>query len=349
MTATQTEKRKGEHVEICRSHNIEYTSSGGFGDVSFIHCSLPELDLGKIDITTKFLGKKLKAPLIITGMTGGYPEAGKTNKKLAAAAEKEGCAFAVGSQRAMVENPKLTPTYDVRKVAPTIPVIANIGIYQLKKYDIKTVKKLVEDISADALAIHLNPLQEAIQPEGDRNFTGCLRAIGNVCSKLDCPVIAKETGAGISREVSHELKQAGVKFIDVSGSGGTSWSKVESHRKATISGFGEWGNPTVRCICECAKLIDVIATGGVRNGLNAAKGIALGAKMAGAALPFLKAKDPQEELALWKQQLKVALFLTASKDLEALRSANLLIMGRQAEELFLRGIDVARYANRRKN
>src|SRR3989344_1540539 len=274
--------RKRDHVESARKADVEYSFSAGFGDVRFVHNSLPEMDLADLDSSASLFGKKLAAPLIIVGMTGGYPDAEKINLKLAAAAEKQGLAMGLGSQRAMIEKPELASTYKVRKAAPSIPLIGNIGAVQLKKYGVKKVRAMLDDVEADSLAIHLNPLQEVVQPEGDSKFSGALEQIRTFARDLGLPVIVKETGAGISRDAAGLLKKAGVKMIDVSGSGGTSWSKVEYLRSKEAPTFSDWGNPTCECIAACSDVLPVIASGVLRNGLHAAKAIALGASYAGA-------------------------------------------------------------------
>ena len=325
----QTESRKKDHVDIVLQKNVQYEKSAGFESIDFVHNALPECDFNSIDLSTGFLGKRLGAPLLITGMTGGYKDAERINKGLAEAAEKYKLAFGVGSQRAMIENPKLKRTYYVRDVAPTIPLLANIGGAQLRKYSTDKIASLISVMEADALAIHLNPLQEIIQPEGDRDFTGVLNAIRRACSELDVPVIVKETGAGISSEVALKLKDAGVAYIDISGSGGTSWSKVEYQRKGAIPGFENWGIPTVEAILDCKGVLPLIGTGGIRNGIDAAKCIALGCDMAGAAYPFIKSFESgatglDAMVEQWTLQIRGCMFLTGSRTMDELRNARLV-------------------------
>ncbi len=318
------ESRKKDHVDIVVEKGAQYHKSAGFDAIAFVHNALPEIDFEKIDLSTSFLGKKIKWPLLITGMTGGYKEAGEINRRLAACAEKFGIALGLGSQRAMVENEALKSTYYVREEAPTIPLLANIGAYQLKKYPLETVERLVSAVEADGLAIHLNPLQEIVQPEGDRDYSGVLKAIERVCERIE-RVVVKETGAGICREVAEKLKAAGVEWIDVSGAGGTSWSKVERMRGG-LKGFDEWGLPTVMAIKECKGIAKLIGSGGVRNGIDAAKAIALGCEMAGSAYPFIKAEREgrlEEFTAEFLKQMKVCAYLTGSDSLEKLKKAPL--------------------------
>jgi isopentenyl-diphosphate delta-isomerase len=325
--------RKKDHVESARKKDVEYSFGAGFSDVRFVHNSLPEMDLDEVDTRSSLFGKKLLAPLIIVGMTGGYPDAEKINLKLASAAQDGGLAFGLGSQRAMLERPELASTYKVRKVAPDIPIIGNMGGCQLSKYGVKRIREMLDSVGADALAIHLNPLQEVCQPEGDKKFSGILEQIAVFSRDLGLPVIVKETGAGISAEAAARIRKAGVKLIDVSGSGGTSWSKVEYMRSKEPPLFSDWGNPTCECIVQCSGVIDVIASGGIRNGLDAAKAIALGASYAGAALPFLRAKDPLQEVLAWKEALAVAMLLSGRKSISQLKTAKLVITGKTAESL----------------
>ncbi len=339
--------RKSDHVDSARGKKVEYALSSGFDEVRLVHGSLPEMDLGDVDACCTLFGKKLSSPLIISGMTGGYPEAHKINLKLAAAAEKEGLALGLGSQRAMIEKPELAATYKVRKAAPSIPLIGNIGGCQLKKYGVRKVRGMLDDVEADALAIHLNPLQEVCQPEGDHDFSGILGQIAIFSRDLGLPVIVKETGAGISRQSALAIKKAGAGMIDVSGAGGTSWSKVEYLRSSEEPIFAEWGNPTCECIASCADVVETIASGGVRSGLHAAKAIALGASFAGAALPFLRASDPAAEARAWKKTIRIAMLLSGSKNVAQLKKAKIVITGKTAEGMKRLGIDVDKFSQRK--
>jgi len=296
----KTTKRKYEHIKICLRENVEVGSTllneikfEGLHDIDFIHKSIPEINFDEIDTRIKFFGKELDAPLIISGMTGGTEIAEKINKNLAIAAEECKIALGVGSQRAAIEDPKLIKTYYVRDVAPDIFLIANLGAIQLNYgYGLEEVKKAVEMIKADALALHLNALQEIFQPEGDRNWKGCLKRIEHICKNVDFPIIVKETGAGISREVAKMIERANASAIDISGFGGTSWSLIESKRNLELknSPIINWGIPTAISLIECvdAVKIPIIASGGIRNGVEIAKCIAIGANAVGIALPFLK-------------------------------------------------------------
>ncbi|VVC01710.1 Isopentenyl-diphosphate delta-isomerase [uncultured archaeon] len=340
------ESRKKEHVEAARREDVEYSVPAGFSDVRFVHQPLPELDLEAVDSGCKLFGKKLSAPLIIEAMTGGYMGAEKINIALAAAAQREGVALGVGSQRVMLEAPKLASTYKLRNVAPYTVIIGNIGGCQLQKYGVKRIRGILDDIEADALAIHLNPLQEVVQPEGDIKFSGILPQIEIFAKDLGLPVVVKETGAGIGRKTAESLKKAGVKLVDVAGAGGTSWSKVEYMRSGERPVFGDWGNPTCECIASCSEVVETIGSGGVRSGQDAAKAIALGASFAGAALPFLRAKNAQEEVARWKKELVLSMLLTGSKDVSALKKARIVVTGKTAEGMQRLGVDVDRFARR---
>ncbi|MDP2717990.1 MAG: type 2 isopentenyl-diphosphate Delta-isomerase [Candidatus Micrarchaeota archaeon] len=330
----QTEKRKGEHVDIVLQHRVETTVSNGFESVRFVHQALPELDYAKIKLSTSFLGRKLSAPFMVTGMTGGYPDAQKINTDIASACADEDIVFAVGSQRAMLEDKSQAKTYAVKKAAPSVFLCGNIGAFQLKRYSPKQIQAgLVDAIDADALCVHLNPMQEAVQPEGDTDWSGVLEKISVLCGALSVPVIAKEVGGGISGTVAKELKKAGVAAIDVSGVGGTSWSAVEHFRNGRSGDvFWNWGIPTAEALKQCAKAVQLplIASGGIRSGLDAAKAIRLGATLAGAASPFLKAQSRggktgvQKKIQAFKHELRTAMLLTRSKDLAALRKAELL-------------------------
>jgi isopentenyl-diphosphate delta-isomerase len=340
------DERKDAHLDICRDKEVQYAQMAGFEDVHLVHNALPELDLKKINCDVEFLGKKLLAPIMISGMTGGTERGHEINKKLAAAAQEKKVALGLGSARPMMQDAQKSKYYMVRDDAPDVAIIANIGAVQLKEYDVDKIEAMVKKIDADALAVHLNALQEAIQPEGQTDFEGVYAQMEKLCANLDAPVIAKETGAGINSSVAKHLFDAGVKWVEVSGRGGTSWSKVEYARGGTLEGFEEWGYPTVPAVCECSMLGNTICSGGVRNGIDAAKSIALGAKMAGAAAPFLRAADAGNEIEKWIMQLKASMFLCGAKNISELAGAPVLITGGSAEVMRLRGIEPSDYARR---
>ncbi len=338
----ETERRKSDHIRIVLNKDVQHKNSAGFDDVMLIHNALPETDFGDVDTETKFLGKKLSAPILVSGMTGGTPGAEKINKNLARAAEETGIGMGVGSQRAMIENGKLLSTYSVRDVAPSMLLIGNIGGAQLVKgYGVDECRRAVESINADAIAIHLNAAQELVQPEGDRNWGGILNAIKKITKELGYPLIVKETGAGISGDVAKELETAGVKAIDVSGAGGTSWTAVESFRNSPVGNtFNNWGIPTAVAIKWCKKTvkIPVVASGGIYSGLDAAKALTLGASVCTIARPFLRTavisyEKTKLEMERVIRELKIAMFLTGSKNIEEFQKRKTLITGKTKEFL----------------
>ena len=359
MIKNKTEERKKEHISICIEKDIESTKTTGFEDLTLIHHALPSINMSEIDTSCTFLGKSLKAPIIIEAITGGAKIAEKINKNLAIAANDLGLAMGVGSQRAAIEDKTLESTYNVRDVAPNIPLIGNLGAIQFSnnEYNIKDAKNALNFIDADALAIHLNPLQEATQPEGDLDFKNDKTAIKDLCQNLGKPVIVKETGAGISREVAISLEKSGVAIIDIAGLGGTSFSAVESYRDSEKQPIGtvfkNWGIPTAVSIIEVTKStnIPIIASGGIRSGIDIAKAICLGANYTGLALPLLKAatksaKDVKIVLQKIIHELKTAMFLVGAKNLDELKTKDIIITGPTKEWLNTRGIDTNPYANR---
>ena len=298
MSATR--QRKGDHIRINLEEDVQaHGITSGLERYRFVHTALPELDLAEIDTRVTFLGRQLQAPILISGMTGGVERGREINRRLASVAQALGCAMGVGSQRAAIEEPELAWLYQVRDVAPDILLLANLGAVQLNYgYDVDHCRRAVEMIGADALVLHLNPLQEALQPEGNSNFAGLLARIERVCRALEAPVIVKEVGWGISARVARDLAAAGVAAIDVAGAGGTSWSEVERHRAPTAqrrrvsAAFANWGIPTAESLIQVrASLpaLPLIASGGLRDGIDAAKSIALGADLAGFASPLFKA------------------------------------------------------------
>ena len=355
-----TSRRKIEHLKICATSSVESRKvSAGFEDVTLIHRALPELDMNMLDLSVDFLGKRLKAPFLIASITGGHPDTIPVNSALAAAAEELGVGIGVGSQRAAIDDPAQEESFRVvRDEAPNAFVYGNVGAAQIRKYGVEGVEKLVEMIDADALAIHLNFLQEAIQPEGDKDATGCLDTIREICSSLGTPVIVKETGAGISREDTLLLQKAGVSAIDVGGVGGTSWAGVEVYRAReggdSISEhlgelFWDFGIPTVASIIESRVFLQIIATGGVRTGLDIAKSIALGASAASAALPFvgsaLKGKEPVVSiLSRMLDEFRTAMFLCGCANIQDLRNAPVVVTGWTLEYLGQRGFNVKDYS-----
>lgn len=341
LSEDTTEERKLDHLRIVLGEDV--TAKGitsGWARYRFRHRAVPELALDEIDTSTMLFGKRLKAPLLISSMTGGANDAERINLQLAEAAEEMGVAFGVGSQRAALMKDSLARTYQVRKVAPTTVLLANLGAVQLNYgFGIAECRRAVEMIEADALILHLNALQEAVQPEGNTNFKGLLRKIEMVCRDLDVPVIAKEVGNGIGAEDARRLVEAGVSVIDVAGAGGTSWSEVERFRhtheqgRTTAAVFAGWGIPTTQAIQEVRAAlpeITLIGSGGVRNGMDAAKAIALGADIVGSAAPHLFRTAETDGvgavingLRALHTELRITMFCAGAGDLHALRRAPL--------------------------
>jgi isopentenyl-diphosphate delta-isomerase len=296
---TGTPARKADHIRINLEEDVRSGLTTGLERYRFVHQALPELNLADVDTRVTWFGKSLRAPLLISSMTGGTEAAAAINHTLAAAAQAAGIAMGLGSQRAAVENSILAPSYQVRDAAPDILLFANLGAVQFNYgYGVDQCRRAVDMIQADALVLHLNALQEAVQPEGDSNFAGLLSKIEAVCRALPVPVIAKEVGWGMSEEAAKRLASAGVAAIDVAGAGGTSWSQVEMHRARTESqkrvaaAFIDWGIPTAEAIQNVrrsAPNLPIIASGGLRDGIDVAKCVALGAGLCGLASPFLKA------------------------------------------------------------
>lgn len=340
-----TASRKLDHLRICTEQKIERGRSG-FEDIRLVHDALPECDLEFIRAETEFLGFTFSSPLFIAAMTGGHPEAKEVNRVLARVADREGIGMGVGSQRAALENPALADTYAVvREEAPRAFLAANIGAVQLRDHGLEWADKAVEMIEADALAVHVNFLQEAIQPEGDHDARGCLDAIRELAGNFRVPVIVKETGSGISARTARVLWSTGIGAIDVGGWGGTNWAAVEGlrihdrpaeggqARPALSALFEDWGIPTVVSLCEVAGTGGpVIASGGIRSGLDMAKAVTLGADLCGVALPFLSpAMRGERELIsiveAFVRELRVAMFLSGARDLTSLREKRPYITG----------------------
>jgi isopentenyl-diphosphate delta-isomerase len=325
---SQTQTRKDDHLRICLEENVQFNRmTNGLEQYRFTHCCLPELDKAEIRTKTQFLGKELGVPILISSMTGGTERAKLINTRLAEVAQQYKLAMGVGSQRVAVENPDVAHTFAVRSIAPDILLLANLGAVQLNyTYGVAECQRVIDTLEADALILHLNPLQECIQPNGDTNFKGLLDKIEEVCSKISVPVIAKEVGNGISARMAQRLINAGVSAIDVAGAGGTSWAKVESERAQTAlqrrlgQTFGDWGLSTADCLVEVRRAfadIPLIASGGLRNGLDVAIALALGADLAGLAFPFLQAASDspealQELLQVLIAELTTVLFCTGN-------------------------------------
>jgi isopentenyl-diphosphate delta-isomerase len=338
-TLTETQKRKKEHLEICLDTERVTSSLGtGLEGYRFVHNALPELDIDAIDLSTIFLGKRLRAPIFISSMTGGFDLARKVNRHLAAAAQALGLGMGVGSQRVAIEEPSAAGTFQVRDVAPDILLFGNLGAVQLNYgYTVEHCRRAVAMIGADGLILHLNVLQEAVQPEGNRNFKGLGEKIAAVCRDLEVPVVAKEVGNGISVDAALRLARAGVRAIDIAGRGGTSWSAVEAQRAAQRGGqpdmtFANWGIPTEEALVNVRQAlpdIALIASGGIRTGLDIAKSIALGADIAAFGQPLLAAalessNKVVEFLAGVIHELKVSMLCVGAANLAELRKVALV-------------------------
>ena len=361
----QTESRKLEHIRICLERQVESHIPTGFNDITLIHNAAPELNLEEINVKCTFLGHQLQAPVMVTAMTGGHPEALPINQHIAEAIENLGLAMGVGSQRAAIEDPALADSFSItRKAAPTAFLIGNIGAPQLALgYGTKEAQTAIEMLKADALAIHFNAAQEAVQPEGEATYSGVLQVLRRLTKEIPTPIIAKETGAGLNRDSAQLLINSGVKAIDVAGLGGTSWPAVEVERakdkdamKATLGRwFTDWGVPTAIATYEVTQIagnIPVIASGGVRTGVDIAKAIALGAQIGGVALPVLApamidAGSVQHYLETVIQGLKATMFLVGASTLEELRKVPLIINGMTRNWLELRGYELEALAKRR--
>jgi isopentenyl-diphosphate delta-isomerase len=323
-----TEARKSRHLDICLEDDVASHLDAGFSGVRLRHEALPECALEDVDLTTTLFGHTLAAPILISSMTGGTERARSINYNLAIAAERAGVALALGSQRAALEDPALLPTYRVRDVAPRVVLFANIGAVQFNYgVTVDDAIRTVESIAADGLYLHLNPLQEALQPSGDTNFRNLLPRIGELCRRLGVPVIAKSVGSGISVRTAARLLDAGVAAVDVAGAGGTSWARVEgrragdSKREALAESFAAWGYPTTEATAALRGAFPqalIFASGGIRTGVDAAKAIALGANIAGAGLPFLEpatrsAEAVSDALEVIVNGLQIAIFASGCR------------------------------------
>lgn len=327
--------RKAEHIRLALDETLQLR--GHFFDAyAFEHVALPDIDLAEVDVSVEFLGRRLDAPLLISCMTGGTDEAGRINRNLAAAAESAGVAVGVGSQRKAIEDPRQEDTFRVREVAPTAPLLANLGAVQLNYgFDIEECRAAVDMIDADALVFHLNVLQEAIQPEGQTNFKGLLPRIGAMTEELAVPVIAKEVGCGISAATAAALAAEGVRIVDVAGLGGTSWARIEARRADDVEigeMFADWGIPTPESIRQVAGVegVTVIGSGGLRSGIDAAKAVALGADLVGMAYPFLRPATESADAVAAKiarivRELKIVMLCVGARTLEELKRVKLTV------------------------
>jgi isopentenyl-diphosphate delta-isomerase len=359
------EERKGDHIEICLEEDVQaQKTTTGFEDISLVHKALPEIERKKIDLSTSVFGFKFSAPIFVGAMTGGTAKALKINAAIAEAVEELNLGMGVGSQRAAVNNPKLERSFRVvREKAPTAFILANIGGPQLvSKYGVKEARKAVKMVEANALAIHLNAVQEAVQPEGETNFSGLLNKIKKVAQALDVPVIVKETGAGIAAEEAKMLEEAGVAGIDIAGSGGTSWAAVEHYRAKRHQDefpqklgetFWDWGIPTSVSLVEAVQSVSIpiIASGGIRHGTDVTKALALGAGLASIAFPILQpatkgSEEVKKSLKFLIEETKNAMFLVGADSVQKLQKVPVVLAGKTAEWLRARGFQPELYARR---
>ena len=335
MPESATPSRKAEHLRINVERDVKSKGvDAGFDAYRFTHRALPEIDLSEVVTSAELFGRKLGAPILISCMTGGTPEALPINRCLARVAQRHGFAMGLGSGRALIESPSSLPTFDVRADAPDIVLLANLGAVQLNRgYGAEHCRRLVELLHADGLVLHLNPLQEALQPEGDTCFGGLLERIAKLCNELECPIVVKEVGWGMDARDVRALFDAGVAAVDVAGAGGTSWSEVERYRVAedwrarVAAAFAGWGIPTARALLDARAAAPdktLIASGGIRDGLDVAKALALGADIVGIAGPFLRAAHDSLESAdslarELVETLRTAMFCVAAQTPGALR------------------------------
>ncbi len=338
--AGEERDRKLEHIQLALEGRMQL---GGrfFDDYAFEHDALPEMDLGEIGLETSFLGKPLAAPLLVSSMTGGTEQAARINRNLALAAERTGIALGIGSQRKALEDSVTAASFRVRDVAPTLPLLGNLGAVQLNYgMDVDECRRAVGMIGADALVLHLNPLQEAIQPEGQCDFRELLSKIGRLVRELEVPVAVKEIGCGLSAKTARALLDQGVRILDTAGLGGTSWARIEAARAEDLDlgeVFADWGVPSPESIRQIAELrrrdqiddMTLIGSGGVRTGIDVAKAIALGADLVGLAQPFLGAAMESPERVVEKiertvRELRITMFCAGAATLAELRSVRLL-------------------------
>lgn len=337
--------RKTDHLDLTTSGDVGFRDTTTlFEHVRLVHDALPELALDEVDTSLSLFGKRLRAPIFIAAMTGGNERASAINHELASIAEEHGYGFGLGSQRAMLKKPDSADSYRVRRSAPSVLLLGNIGIVQAAAMTTEAVEALVADVGADALCVHLNPAMELVQAEGDRDFRGGVETLKRLAAELSVPVIAKETGCGIGPRTAKRLAAAGVRHVDVSGAGGTSWVAVETHRASGSDrllgeSFWDWGVPTAASVALVAPLgfRTVIATGGMKTGMDVAKAIALGASAGGIARPVLQALDSGgragavDFLKRAEREVRTAMLLTGSRTLADLRAAPKVVSGPLAE------------------
>ncbi len=336
MAGDGLSRRKSEHIDLALDRRMQ-GEERYFDRLRLVHRALPEISMDDVSTVSELAGKPLAVPLIITAMTGGTDQAGEINRNLAAAAERVGAALGLGSQRAAIEDPALASTYQVRDAAPSVPIIANLGLVQLNYgYGLDECRRAVEMVDADVLAFHVNALQEAIQPEGQTDFSNLVEKVAPIVEGLPVPVMIKEIGHGLDRHSVEGLYEAGVRMFDVAGSGGTDWARIEAQRardRELGEVFSSWGTPTPTAISALATIegLQLVGSGGVRTGLDGAKALALGAEWAGAAQPFLapameSAEAAAEEAERWIRELRIAMFCSGARTVEELKQVEVVAL-----------------------
>jgi isopentenyl-diphosphate delta-isomerase len=336
------QQRKADHLRICAKMDVEFRRTTLLEEVHLAHRALSEISLDDIDTTAKFMGRRLRAPLMISAISGGMRAAEDLNRVLARAAQQTGIAFCLGSQRPMLENPKLRRSYAVRRYAPDVPILGNLGVQQAARAKPDAIVEMVSSVGADGVAIHLNPAHEIRQKEGDRSFPGGMRTLRALTRRLPGRVMVKETGCGISREVAKSLKRAGVRVLDTAGAGGTSWPRVESLRQGARASercwIDEWGIPTAASILQVRDLgFQLVGSGGIRSGLDAAKCLALGTDLVGMALPVLRAyydggyRGTVAFLREVVEDLKAVMLLVGARNIRSLKRMKPIITGELKE------------------
>lgn len=343
--ASATEKRKSDHIKICAEKDVSFREKTTlFECVELNYKALPEISLDEVNLSTNFLGKQFSFPIMVSAITGGAAASKKINKDIAKACQALGIGMGLGSMRAMLEHPSLAETYFVRDVAPDIFLAGNIGAVQLKEYSVEQLGEALDALEADALAIHVNAAQEAVQPEGDTDFSSLISKIDEVAARIGRPVYVKEVGHGIGFETASMLRETKISAIDIEGAGGTSWTAVNSlrHKKGFGEIFREFGIPTAVSLIETKNALQstgkrIIASGGIRNGIDAAKGIVLGADLVGLALPVLKAQQKKGSMGVKAllsnliNEFEIASFLLGAKSVPELKSREYVIFGKLKE------------------
>jgi isopentenyl-diphosphate delta-isomerase len=339
-TPSSIPTRKADHLDLCEGDEVGFRSATTLLEgVKLLHQSLPELSVDEVSTEVELLGRRLRAPVVVAAMTGGHERAATINRSLATIAQERGLGFGLGSQRAMQRDPTMEWTYRVREWAPDVLLLGNIGVVQARETATKDLEALVRDVGADALCVHLNPAMELIQSDGDRDFRGCVQTLERLCNELPFPIVAKETGNGLSPQTIEKLVRAGVQYVDTSGAGGTSWVGVETlraegMRRSMGEQLWDWGIPTAPSVYYAARAsLTTIATGGIRSGLDIARAIALGARAGGIARPVLQTLSREGEDGVRRyldevvQELRSVMLLTGTPTVEGLRQAPRVITG----------------------